>query len=717
MGGCFGQVYKDVHAPVEQRVEDLLGRLTVDEKIKLIGGAGWMRTNAVPRLGIPDLKMSDGPVGVRDRESANAPSKPATVYAGGMALASSWDVGMAKRMGVSLGRDGRARGVNIQLAPGMDMYRMAVGGRNFEYMGEDPLVTGLMASAYIEGVQSQGVAATMKHFVANEQEYDRNNIDSRVDERTLREIYLKPFEIAARTSGVWCAMDSYNPVNGIHATANGFINNEVLKKEWDFQGLVMSDWWATHETLGAANGGLDLEMPGPPRFFTAKALLPLLADGKVTQATIDDKVRRLLRVMISMGFLDRSQRDSSIPLDDPASNQVALQGAREGIVLLKNSANLLPLDASRIKTIVVLGHNADPAVAGGGGSAHLDFIHAVSILQGIKNQAGSGVQVIRVPWSTLPATTNFNRAPGDLPHAFANSSYGAGQNPPISPDYVDQVKNADVAVVCVGFNDNPANAWPTMHVRPDAESEDLDRTYELPPGQENVIRAVTKLNPRTVVILNAGGAVATANWIGQVSTLLDAFYPGQEGGDAVGEILFGKTAPSGKLTFSWEKKLEDSPAYGNFPYKSYRGNSYKEGVFLGYRWFDSKGIEPLFPFGFGLSFTTFAYSNLQTAAAANGDLSATFIVQNTGTILGDEVAQLYVVPPACRVPRPIHELKGFTRVSLKPGESKSVTILVPKDDLAYWDPDSKKWTVTPGGYTAQVGTSSRQLPLQAGFKE
>ncbi len=299
-------------------------------------------------------------------------------------------------------------------------------------------------------------------------------------------------------------MNSYNPINGVTATANDFINNRVLKGEWGFAGLLMSDWGATHDALAAANGGLDFEMPGPPKFFTQKALAPLLASGQVTQAAIDDKVRRMLRVMISLGFLDRPQRDASIPLDDPASEQVALEGAREGIVLLKNDGHLLPLDASRIKTIVVLGHNADPAVADGGGSAHAEYIHAISVLQGIKDVAGAGVQVIRVPWSTLPATTDFSRAPRDLEHSFANTAYGAGENPPIPPEYIDQVKSADVAVVCVGFNDNVKNEWATMHVRPDAESESIDRTYELPAGQEKIIEAVTRLNPRTVVILNAG---------------------------------------------------------------------------------------------------------------------------------------------------------------------------------------------------------------------
>ena len=712
-----GQVDSGPRAPVEKRADDLLGRMTQEEKIALIGGANFMHTRGIPRLGLPSLRMTDGPFGVRARETGEGEEKSTTVYASGLGLAASWDVDLAKQVGTSFGRDARARGSHILLAPGMNLYRVPICGRNFEYLGEDPLLDGRMASAFIQGVQGQGVAATMKHFAGNEQEYDRNNIDSVIDERTLRELYLKPFEIATKTSGAWCLMDSYNPLNGVHATASDFLNNQVLKKEWGFEGLVMSDWWATHDALGAANGGLDLEMPGPPAFFTKDRLLPLLAEGKVSPATLDDKVRRILRVMVAMGFLDRPQLDPSIPLDDPASAKVALQGAREGVVLLKNDVHLLPLDATKVKTIAVLGHNADHAVAAGGGSGHANYFHAVSVLQGIRDVAGPGVKVIRVPWTPLPDSTNFAVAPSKREQSFAAHAYGTGNNPPIPPDYVEQVKNADVAVVCVGYNDNVSNAWPTMRARPDAESEDIDRTYELPPGQERVVAAVAELNPHTIVILNAGGSVATAHWIGDVHTLLDAFYPGQEGGTALGEILFGKTTPSGKIAFTWEKKLEDTMAYGNFPLGSNRANTYKEGVFLGYRGFDSKGIEPLFPFGFGLSYTTFAYSNLQVASAANGDLTATFTLRNTGTVAGDEVAELYIAPPPGELPRPVHELKGFTRVSLEPGEAKTIRIPFARADLAYWNSNTKAWTVTPGDYTAQVGGSSRDLPLQANFKE
>lgn len=700
-------IYKDASQPVEARIADLLPRLTLDEKIELIGGASFMTTHAIPRLGIPEFRMSDGPFGVRDVNREGSKQVPTRVYAGGMALAASWDAGLAHKVGAAIGRDCRARGINIFLGPGMNLYRAPFSGRNFEYFGEDPLLTGVIASGYIQGVQSQGVAATMKHFVANEQELNRHNISSDVDERTLRELYLKPFEMAVE-AGVWCAMDSYNPINGIHATENDWLNNKVLKGDWGFKGVLMSDWWSMVSTLASANGGLDLEMPGKPQFFKVEKLKPLIDSGQVTMATVDDKVRRIFRVVFSMGWMDRPQFDSSIPMDDPQSDQVTLEGAREGITLLKNTGNLLPLNLAKVKKIVVLGRNADPAIAVGGGSAHIDYMHGKSLLDGLKELAGDGVEIIRIPWSTMPAGTDFSK-PSKTP--FALTAYGAPGNPALPQDFVDAIKSADAAVICVGFNDNVKDYWQSDHARPDAEGEDIDRTYQLPPGQVEVVKAVCKLNPKVVVVLNAGGSVETKDWIGDVPVLLDAYYPGQFGGTAIAEVLFGKINPSGKLPFSWETGWEDSAAYGHFPTASSKDNTYKEGVFLGYRWFDSKGIEPLFPFGLGLSYTKFEYSELDLQASGNGDFKARFTVTNKGDVAGAEVAQLYVVPPQASVPRPVHELKGFTRLDLQPGESKSASIVVAAKDLGYWDSSLKKWKVTAGKYKIEVGSSSRDLSL------
>ena len=697
--GFADDVYKDASKPVEDRVKDLVSQLTLDEKLSLLRGVNFGDTHTIPRLGIPAFKMMDGPVGVRDGKSR--------VYAGGLSLVASFDVDMAKKVGVALGRDCRARGFNILLGPAMNLMRSPMNGRNFEYFGEDPVLNGLVGSGYVQGVQSQGVAATIKHFVGNEQDYDRDHISSTIDERTLREIYLKPFEMAVKQGGAMCVMDAYNPVNDLHMTENDFLNNQVLKGEWGFKGFVMSDWWALGTTLGEANGGLDLEMPGQdspmpnhPKNMTVPLLKPLIDSGQVTEATIDDKINRIFRVVFTMGWMDRPQRDSSIPLDDPRCDQTALDGAREGIVLLKNEKNLLPLDPSKVKKIVIIGHNAEMSMAAGGGSAHAEYLHGASVLQALTDVGGAGIEVIEVPWKN-----------GDKP-------YGADGNPDLPDGSTDAIKSADAVIACVGYNDYDVDYWGTSHQRQNAEGEGMIRRYDLPDGQAKVIEALTALNPKTIVVLNAGGGVETASWLGGVPCLIDAFYSGQAEGTAVAEIIFGKTNPSAKLPFSWEKRWEDNPCYGNFPTKETpTANTYAEGVLLGYRYYDTKTIEPLFPFGFGLSYTTFAFDKLQVVgadpASAAKSLTAMFTVTNTGTMAGSEVAELYVAPPPASVVRPVHELKGFARVTLQPGESKQVTISVPQDELAYWDPTSKKWTVTPGDYEIQVGDSSRNLPQKA----
>ncbi len=660
-------VYKDASKPVEDRMKDLVSQLTPEEKLSLLRGVNFGDTRSIPRLGIPAFRMTDGPMGVRDGKSH--------VYAAGVSLASSFDVAMAEKVGVALGRDCRARGFNILLGPAMNLMRSPLDGRNFEYFGEDPLLSGTIAAGYVRGLQSQGVAATIKHFVCNDQEYDRDHITSNVDERTLRELYLKPFEIAVKQGHAWCVMASYNPVNNLHMTENDYLNNHVLKGEWGFPGFIMSDWWALGSTLGEANGGLDLEMPGQnapmpghPKCMTPQQLKPLIDAGQVTQATIDEKVSRIFRVVFSMGWMDRPQRDSSISMDDPACNQTALEGAREGIVLLKNKDNLLPLDPSKVKKIVIIGHNAEIDMAAGGGSGHAECINGVPLIQALTDVGGAGIQVVEVPWKER-----------NLPDAS-----------------LADIKSADAVIACVGYNDYNVDYWSTNRRRANAEGEGMDRTYELPEGQAGVIKALAALNPKTIVVLNAGAGVESTSWIDSAQSLIDAFYPGQSEGTVVAEVIFGKTNPSGKLPFSWGKRWEDCAAYGNFPTKETpTANTYSEGVMLGYRYFDSKNIEPLFPFGFGLSYTTFAFDKLHVGTNPDKTVTATFTVKNTGAVAGSEVAELYVAPSAASVPRPAHELKGFTRVSLQPGESKEVTISVPAEDLAYWDPTTKKWTVTP----------------------
>jgi beta-glucosidase len=797
---------------VEKRVEAILGRMTLAEKIDYIGGFEDFYVRAYPHLGITSLKMSDGPLGVRNYG-------PATAFPAGIAMAASWDTALENRVGMMMGKDARARGVHFLLAPGMNIYRAPMCGRNFEYFGEDPYLAARMAVADIRGVQSQGVIATAKHFMGNNQEWDRNNVSSDIDERTLREIYLPAFEAAVKEAKVGAIMDAYNLVNGVHMTQNDFLNNQVVKKEWGFDGIIMSDWDATYDAVAAANSGLDLEMPSG-KFMNRKLLLPAIEQGKVPVAVIDDKVRRILRKAIEFGFFDRDQTDHSIPLDNPEAHQVALEAARGGIVLLKNAGNLLPLDGGKLKTIAVVGPNASRAVTGGGGSSRMIPFSAVSFLDGIRKRAGT--QVVFSPGVTLPResanTTEFftdaaRKEPGlkgeyfdnpDLAGAPAllrvdrhinfrfpasfrdggptenfsvrwsgyyvpaasgeyelyvagDSGYRvyvddkqvvtswrgelktrevhtltleAGRPYKIKLDYykhygdeaialgliqsegraVEEAKavaaKADAAIVCVGFDAN-------------SESEGGDRTFQLPAAQAALIRGIQSVNKNTIIVLTAGGAVDMTGWVDQTPAIVHTWYLGQEGGTALAQILFGDFSPSGKLPASFERRWEDNATFGSYydPNREKRV-AYKEGVFLGYRHFDQSGKKPLFPFGYGLSYTTFQYGNLHVtpqSGAGEGPVTVTFDLKNAGRREGAEVAQLYVGDKHSHVARPVKELKGFAKVNLKPGEVKQVRLTLDRRAFSYYDVARKQWTAEPGDFAILVGSSSEKIELQGKF--
>jgi beta-glucosidase len=763
-----------------------------------------------PSIGFPRLKMSDGPMGVRTWG-------PSTAYAAGIGLAASWDRELAEKVGVGLGEDARARGVNFLLGPGVNIYRAPMNGRNFEYFGEDPFLAGQIAANYIEGVQSQGVSATVKHYDANNSEYDRQRSNSVVDERTLREIYLPAFEAAVKQGHVGAVMDSYNLINGEHATQNSFLNIQVLRKDWGFRGIVMSDWGAAHDGIADANGGLDLEMPNAD-FMTAKTLLPAIQSGQVNVTTIDQKVRRILRTAMQFGFFDRDQLDLSIPLYNQHGNAIALQSAEEGAVLLKNEGHLLPLNRHAIHTIAVLGPDAYPAVPGAGGSSHTDAFAPVSFMTGLSNALYPGIKVLwnsgivspedvfkNTKWctdatcqhagltraeyvlsanerlfSTIDETVNhvtsswlsaqtktprrvewygyfvpttscvytvvadddwrghdevridgknlfsenqgeggsvqsanvtleagklvsvqFNYFPG---HQGNTASLGIiAEDKLVEPQAIQLARMADAVVLSVGFG-------------PGTESEGYDRTYQLPFGQEELIRAVTAANPHTVVVLTAGGSVDAQDWIDRTPALLQTWYGGQQAGNALTKILFGEVDPSGKLPISWEKKIGDNPTYKDYyELPGTRDIKYSEGVFLGYRYYETSAVKPLFPFGFGLSYTTFAFSNLSVspkAASSTGPIDVAFDVKNTGSVAGAEVAQIYVGDPSAMVKRPKMELKGFSRVMLQPGEVRHVTATLDKRSLAYWDTTTHAWKVDPGKFVVYVGDSSENVPLQ-----
>lgn len=800
------QTYKDPKAAVEDRVSDLLSKMTIEEKIDYIGGYKDFYIRGIERFGLPEIKMTDGPVGTRNYGNT-------TAYPASILTASTWDTGLSYRLGEALGKDSRQRGVHILLAPGVNIYRSPMNGRNFEYMGEDPLLAGTMATAYIKGVQGQKVVATVKHFAANNQEWDRNHVSSDIDERTLQEIYLPAFKMAVQQGKVGAVMDSYNLINGVHATQNDHLNNEILKKDWKFDGILMSDWVATYDGVAAANGGLDLEMPSGA-FMNRENLLPAIRDGRLSEDVINDKVRRILRIIFRFGFYDTPYSVATPLKENPDNAKVALDLARNGIVLLKNSGKLLPL-SDKLKSIAVIGPNANRNVAAGGSSYTQPF-HSVSVYEGI-SKAAKGAKVTLVE-NAIPimeansAASEFYTAPGSTTKGlkaeyFANqnlegqpavtltdTSYDhvwagetdikgipadhfsirfsgvirtaksgsytfgirgddgfrlfvdgkkvidmwndhgptlkstnleltAGKEYTISLEYYesaggaqisfanyievidfkDAVKAAaasEVAVVAIGFDSS-------------SEGEGSDRTFELPIYQEELINAVAKANPNTIVILNAGGNVYMENWLPAIKGLLHAWYPGQEGGTAIAEILFGKTNPSGKLPASFEKKWADNPTSANY-YDEDKDKrvSYNEGLNIGYRYYDSSTVKPLFPFGFGLSYTTFAYSGLKLSSNGTTDVTVTFTIKNTGKYDGAESAQVYVHQKQSPVARPIKELKGFAKVFLKKGESRTVTVTLDASAFSYYKTDKKAFGFDPGSFEIIVGASSEDLRLK-----
>ncbi|MFY9802564.1 MAG: glycoside hydrolase family 3 C-terminal domain-containing protein [Candidatus Acidiferrales bacterium] len=801
-------------AEAEKRADAILARMTLAEKIGLLSGATNFSMHAFPKLDIPTMLMSDGPLGVHDYG-------PTTAYAAPILLAASWDTELAHRVGVMMGQDARARGVNFVLAPGMNIYRAPMCARNFEYLGEDPYLASRFAVNLIAGIQSQEVIATAKHFTANNSEYARMTLSSDMDERTLREIYLPAFEASVKEAHVGAIMDAYNLVNGEHMTQNGYLNNEVVKKEWGFDGIIMSDWGATHDGVAAANGGLDLEMPSG-KFMNAATLLPAVQQGKVSVATIDDKVRRILRTEIEFGFFDRPQTDLSIPAYSQAGRKVALEEAEDGMVLLKNDGNLLPLDRHKLKTIAVIGPDAYPAVFGGGGSSLVAPFNSVSYLEGISNYLGTDVNVLyaqdSIPVDEVVEKTELQVSPGgpkgikgeyfdneELDGApaltrtdprvdfdWGDDSYAEGHPvdhfsarwtgyyvPKASGDYDFYVSSddgarvslenqriiddwhkhgetlnkatrrleaghaykvtleyfediggaavhfgvvasaealgrstkalaakADAVVLCVGFD-------------PATESEGGDRTFELPSGQDELIRAISSVNKNVVVVLTAGGNVDMTRWIDGVPALVDAFYPGQEGGTALAKILFGDVNPSGKLPASYEKRWEDNPTHDSYYSKpGENAVKYTEGIFVGYRGYDRSSTKPMFPFGFGLSYTNFQYSNLTvTPNPAEGPDAAvvTFEIKNSGTRAGAEIAELYVGDGHASVPRPVKELKGFAKVYLQPGESKEVSLPLNHRSFSYYDVQSKTWVAEPGDFSILVGSSSDRIELKGVF--
>ena len=657
---------------MDKKIESLIKQMTLEEKVALLAGVDFWKTHAIDRLGIPAIKVTDGPHGARTMDSADPKiTIPATCFPTGVGLAATWNTDLISRVGVALGEETRARGCVVLLGPCVNIHHSPLGGRNFESYSEDPYLSSQMTVAIVKGIQSKKVSACVKHFALNNSEYQRMTISSEVDERTKREIYFRSFEKAVKEAGTWSVMCSYNKVDGTFAAENHRLLTEILKDEWGFEGLVMSDWYATHSTVPTANAGLDLEMPGPPRFF-GEALVKAVQAGEVAEKTIDDKVRRILGVMAKTGALDENVNDAEKNKEFPTHGVLAREVAEEAIVLLKNDNNLLPLDKKKLKTIAVIGPNAASAVIQGGGSAHVMPYYKVALLDALKNLCSDKVQIVYEP------------------------GVDETQTPDLLEKAVKAAVSADVAIVFVGTTDK-------------LESEGFDRKdMNLPPGQDELVRQVAKANPKTIVVLNNGSPL-TMPWVTQVPAVVEAFFPGQECGNAITNILFGLVNPSGKLPDTFPRRYEDNPA---FPY--YPGENdkvvYGEGILIGYRHYDAKKVEPLFPFGHGLSYTNFEYSGLKVSPAkAKDKVKVSIDIKNTGKVAGKEVVQVYVSDIASSVPRPPKELKAFKKVALKPGEKKKIEFTLTKEDFAFYGVKTKNWVVEPGDFEILVGSSSRDI--------
>jgi beta-glucosidase len=806
---------------VEKRVDDLLAKMTLDEKIDLISGDTPFRTHTIPRLNIPFFQMADGPVG------AHIPA-PTIAYAAGIGLAASWDSELALHIGQQLGRDSRSRGAAFLLGPGVNIYRAPMNGRNFEYFGEDPFLASGIAVGYIRGVQQEGVSATVKHFLGNNSEYLRHDSDSIIDERTLREIYMPVFEAAVKTAKVGAIMDSYNITNGEHMTQNKPLNIDVAKQQWHFAGIVMSDWVATYDTAAAANGGLDLEMPFGV-YYAPEKIAPLLKNGTISQATLDDKVRRILRVAADFGWLDRPQLDTDIPRYNLEGRAASLQAAIEGAVLLKNDNNALPLNKTALKTIAVIGPTATQTVTTGGGSGEVVSFASTNLLVGVSNYLGEQTNVLYArglysvnqmsclthfttdPQGTTPGVTHvtFTKAnlEGDVtstvidstldtpastrrepeeqelnaltahksanPYVRAtNSSKWTGYYTPseagkfaifiqtdgryrllvddtvvfdssvvpkyilnqttldltqaphkivveqlsqqigsvsgmrvgiaplntiVEKDALEIASKADTVLIAVGFNAS-------------SESEGGDRSFELPVGQEQLIQQIAALGKKTIVVITSGGSVDVSNWKDKVQGIFETWYSGEEGGTATARLLFGDENPSGHLPISWEEKITDNPSFAHYyPDPGTNKIVYREGIFMGYRGYEHKHVEAQYPFGFGLSYTTFSFSKLKAVPAGDGHFTVTFDVTNTGKRSGATVAQLYVGESSPQIERPVKELKGFERLMLRAGETKHVTLELNSRSFSYFDVKASSWQADAGTYTVQLGDSSRNI--------
>ena len=699
-------IYLDNLQPIELRIKDALSKMTLEEKVKLCTAQSKFSSHGVPRLGIPELWMSDGPHGVRMEilwdswGHANWSNDSCTAFPALTCLAATWDPSMSRLYGNAIGEEARYREKDVLLGPGVNIYRSPLNGRNFEYMGEDPFLAGRMVIPYIQGVQENGVSACVKHYALNNQERWRGHIDVQVSDRALYEIYLPAFKAAITEGKAWSIMGSYNKIRGQYACENELTLNKILKDEWKFDGCVITDWGGAHNTKEAALNGLDIEMGTYTNGFTtnktnaydgyflAAPYLKLLKSGEIPVSNVDEKATRILRLIF------RTAMNVNKPFGSLASEEhhnVGRTVSEQGIVLLKNTVNLLPIDASKYKTIAVIGENATRKLTEGGGSSELKPKREISPLQGLTEKFGA--DKIKYAKGYASGAVAYDRV--NKPQFDAAA---------LQKEAVELASKSDIVIFVGGLNKN---------TQQDSEGDDR-RSYGLPFGQNELIAELQKVNKNIVLVMLSGNAYEMP-WLKQATTLVQAWYGGSEAGHAIASVLAGTVNPSGKLPFTFGEKLNDYGAH-SFGSIAFPGDSikeeYKEDILVGYRWFDTKKIKPLFPFGYGLSYSTFEYGKITTDKKTYGQdetIKVSFTLKNTGKVDGAEAVQVYASQPKASVMRPAKELKAFAKVFLKAGETQTVALEVKVKDLAFYNDKTKDWTVEPGEFVLRNAASSADV--------
>jgi len=710
----------------DRKINKIIAQMTLEEKVEMLHSKTNMSSEGVPRLGIQDIKYTDGPFGIREENGDGF--RPlgwtldsATYFPTGSALAATWSKELAYKNGWAMGKEGRLRGKDIILGPAINIQRLPVGGRTYEYLSEDPVLSARLSVEYTKGSQEAGTAVCLKHFALNNQETERGSVNVIADERTMREIYLKPFEAAVKEGGAMCIMPAYNKVNGYYCSENAHLLNEILRGEWGFKGMTVSDWGGTHSTMGAALGGLCVQMTGDNYF--GQALIDSVRNGALEEAVVDAKVREILRLRYAIEPVPEDVANT-IMTSQPETQRVAYEIAQKSIVLLKNEDRNLPISKD-VKKIAVIGQNAVLSTAAGGIGAGVKTLYEISPLEGLQARAGSDIEIVYAPGYRNYVMGRGNQAVAD-PLQTRNTAEPA--DPELLAEAVELARNADMVIFFAGTNKS-------------IETEGSDRkNIDLPCGQNEIVKALHEVNPNLVTVLISGGPCDLRTLEQYSPAIVQGWWNGMEGGTALAEVLFGDIAPSGKLPFTFPLKLEDSPAYalGNFPgensgedlftlmyrldatgytreqIREYIANlpdpesRYTEGIFVGYRWFDTKNVPVMYAFGHGLSYVDFEYGDL-TCRQKKDMIQVSFDLTNLGDMEADEVAQLYVKRIDSKVERPEKELEAFDRITLKAGETRKVTLEFPVSELAHWDMETNGWVLEPGKIEILVGSSSDDI--------